>query len=59
MNAYSLGTEWVVELTRPGVDKVKAKVRFKYSSPMILVSAPVPLGLILFLNWVRVGPKGF
>ena len=52
--------EWVVELTKPpGVDKVKAKVWFKYSSPMILVSAPVPSGLILFLDWGGVGPMGF
>ena len=40
-----LGTEWVVELTRPpGVDKVKAKVWFKYSSPMIFSVSPSPLG---------------
>ena len=29
-----------------------------YGSLVILVSAPVPLGLVWVLNWVGVGPRG-
>ena len=29
---------------------------YRWVAPMILVSAPVPFGLILVLNWLGVGP---